>query len=675
MAIQLEIDGDFVDTGNESINMEIIGPYIQENFTKASGSYTFKLPATDSMKKKWKHIYDLNIDTPIDLKLPAKIYWGVVLFTAIAYLNKVSSDLFECVLQIQSGYFFDTLSEKKLNELDLEADRIQYINGSLQFQYPVDITKKYPDVNFACPFVYNELFYGSDFFKVTNYADGGSGGPNFYFPKQYPGYISNNNKTRHLRLYQGLPLYQNRLIFMPFLKYLIDKVFEESGYTYTSSFLSDEEIASLILYNPHAYEEEIPLPSDPGVFTFYDYDLKLNVPKITGRELITRIKNTFCLGIFPSTTSKTMAIKTMNEVLEDNSYIDWTSKLVIQENHVTHTKWNDKKYGVNLSISKFDESWMDKNLVDYTGYTYQGQVSAFGSLPSSAGEKDLYYLKSNVIPVHIIEWLGPDHSDYQAGLSNSTNGGVLGQDPFTNITVWKYAGNYYYKSTNAISDFIPNPLPTSDADCTQVYLEGFYKFNIPKAEWNFFARNVENFTVGDVTKDKVEITETASTIYPAIMSNPTDAVGAAWPGSYARTVKCPVAFHKGESFVSKYEGIFTDVCLLFYRGVAQDSIGGDYPFASADDTELDGTVVGDYTLYWHGTKGLYKKWWEKYANFLLTTYHVEFYFLLDVTDFLNLDLSKKIKVFDQRFFIDKLSFDLNNQVTDKILVKALMLKI
>lgn len=674
MAIQLEIDGDFVDTGEESINMEIIGPYIQENFTKASGSYTFKLPATDSIKKKWRHMYDLNIDTPIDLKLPAKIYWGVVLFTAVAYLNKVSNDLFECVLQIQSGYFFDTLSEKKLNELDLEADRIQYITSLPGgFLYPVDITKKYPDVNFACPFVYNELFYGSDYFKIINYASAYSP-PNFYFPKQYPGFISNNNKTRHLRLKQGIPLFQNRLILMPFLKYLIDKVFEESGYTYDSSFFSDEEIASLILYNPHAYEEETLLPPLPSFLYYYDYDLKLNVPKITGRELLTKIKNTFCLGIFPSTTSKTMKIKTMNEVLEDNSYVDWTLKLVVQPNHVTHTKWNDKKYGVNLSISKFDESWMDKNLFDYTGYVYQGEVSSFGSLPSSADEKDLYYLKSNVIPVHIVEWLGPDHSDYSPGLSNSFNGG-LSQDAFTNITVWKYDNKYYYKSTNAISDFIPTPLPTSDADCTEVYLEGFYKYNIPNDEWNFFARNVENFTIGDVNKESVEITETASTIYPAIMSNPTDAVGAAWPGSFARTVKCPVAFHKGESFVAKYEGVFKDVCLLFYRGVAQDSLGDDYPFASADDTDMEGTEVGDYTLYWHGEKGLYKKWWEKYANFLLTTYHVEFYFLLDINDFLDLDLSKKIKVFDQRFFIDKLSFDLNNQVTDKILVKALMLKI
>jgi len=56
--------------------------------------------------------------------------------------------------------------------------------------------------------------------------------------------------------------------------------------------------------------------------------------------------------------------------------------------------------------------------------------------------------------------------------------------------------------------------------------------------------------------------------------------------------------------------------LLHYHDVQEDSAGNEYPLATHHQTNYAGESLGDYTLNWKSTEGLYNRFWEKYVSLL-----------------------------------------------------------
>jgi len=57
--------------------------------------------------------------------------------------------------------------------------------------------------------------------------------------------------------------------------------------------------------------------------------------------------------------------------------------------------------------------------------------------------------------------------------------------------------------------------------------------------------------------------------------------------------------------------------LVFYRGLQPDLQGNDYPYATNGRTNVRGDQVGDWSLSWSGTGGLYETWWQEFVRLMV----------------------------------------------------------
>lgn len=74
--------------------------------------------------------------------------------------------------------------------------------------------------------------------------------------------------------------------------------------------------------------------------------------------------------------------------------------------------------------------------------------------------------------------------------------------------------------------------------------------------------------------------------------------------------------------------------LIFFAGI---STGLGKPAFGSIETE-------NYSLSWHGEKGMYEKWWKSWARFEQRTFPVKFKVSFGIAELLNLDWSKKYRI-------------------------------
>lgn len=98
--------------------------------------------------------------------------------------------------------------------------------------------------------------------------------------------------------------------------------------------------------------------------------------------------------------------------------------------------------------------------------------------------------------------------------------------------------------------------------------------------------------------------------------------------------------------------------LLFNRGFPLNSHGSGYPYAAYNDKAWNNvTIPGtNYTLEWDGTKGLYNNFWKQYAEFITTTRIAIFKAQFSLTDILEFDFTKKIRIKSNEYLCKKLKY-------------------
>jgi hypothetical protein len=111
---------------------------------------------------------------------------------------------------------------------------------------------------------------------------------------------------------------------------------------------------------------------------------------------------------------------------------------------------------------------------------------------------------------------------------------------------------------------------------------------------------------------------------------------------------------------------------LFYRGMKacdvkiaegnETYIPGEYPFGSSHNYDYQGNKVGNYSLAWNAEDGLYNKFWSNWLLFLKNTKPIKVKLNLSVDDIINLDLTGKIRLHNQLYFIDELEFEVSDKI-------------
>ena len=102
---------------------------------------------------------------------------------------------------------------------------------------------------------------------------------------------------------------------------------------------------------------------------------------------------------------------------------------------------------------------------------------------------------------------------------------------------------------------------------------------------------------------------------------------------------------------------------VFYRGKVngKDDQGYwdvPYPFGTSGNKDPQGNTIGTLQLKWKGANGLYKTYWKEWLQFINQTTAYTFEILLSLTDLINIDLTKQIKIGNNFYLIKNITVDL-----------------
>ncbi len=186
----------------------------------SSYSKTITLPDTKLNRATFQYIFGLNSDSTFDATKKSKawilrdtviVFEGYIQLTSITYDRNLGKNEYEVVIYADNDTLFKTIGEKYLTELDLNQYDHFYQPSSIVNSWNSDYTNGYyyPLMDYAYPLDYSLV------------SASGSG------------------TTSSLSVYNFSPA--------AYLKPVMDQIFIEAGYSYTSNFFNSDFYKNLII--------------------------------------------------------------------------------------------------------------------------------------------------------------------------------------------------------------------------------------------------------------------------------------------------------------------------------------------------------------------------------------------------------------------------------------------
>lgn len=208
----------------------------------------------------------------------------------------------------------------------------------------------------------------------------------------------------------------------------------------------------------------------------------------------------------------------------------------------------------------------------------------------------------------------------------------------------------------------------------------FYKARIERVDpylfwvyWDFYSVMLHDLPYANYAKDIDS--KNSQTVNDDYVEDLTHIMG------NVRKINVPHIFEKGnsEEFSLGYQK--APLRLLFYWGLKQGFLQTDpgnperipptpatyassssdneaYPFASIDNFDMDGNQLGDYALRWNGQYGLYENFWKEWLEFKNQSKPFTMKVVLPISEILQIDILKKIRIKESVFFIDRIKTDI-----------------
>lgn len=204
----------------------------------------------------------------------------------------------------------------------------------------------------------------------------------------------------------------------------------------------------------------------------------------------------------------------------------------------------------------------------------------------------------------------------------------------------------------------------------------YYRYNLTTHEWELYAEDLYPFVSNNQLSElKTGVSPLFTIEYPWTWISRPDTVpfDVKWLLPYTKQPGNLLPTDRNEE-PHRY---------MFYRGMKacdvkveegdEVYIPGEYPFGSSHNYDYQGNKVGNYSLAWNAEDGLYNKFWRKWLEFLKNTKPVKVKLNLSLDDILNLDLTGKIRINNQLYFIDELEFEVSDKI-DNCIAKLFIIK-
>ena len=667
---------------------------IQGNYT-----FPFNVPATD------KNIKIFGFANLIENPDKTAEYPCIVLADGVKFsdgklviTNSTSKNFSGHILVGLSGM---AVMDKKLSEIDLGGDRTMGANTTEVINHAnAVVLQTYPDAHYTFPPHFNDKFYGDaqannpDFQNVVNK----------YNPFTQS-FIANTDN--------GIdPINQNNLVPFPFLMYILQKGFEEEGWTISGDFVNDDEMKQLIIYNT------------------YSLDYKRGIDP-TEAHLV----GTPPFNLYPDFEKR----YPFNDITQgygnpEGAWNTTTNEYTVQSAGIHHIEANLAATIIHLSLTvsylyleiRFDGAAIaSKTIVmpSFTGVNFTDQVKISRTMSAGdIGKKITVYIRTNSY-----------NSLFKTIIGNFKTGSLIITNRANNINTYARTLNlqnhvpdmkfsellntinklnltysydfskktvyidYVKKSiTNPIIDFTEKASP--DYEIVHEERPGYtFNYTFPSSDdlvTNNFSKIDPNKFIGEYAKyaDLPTAINDADVAFVINRNKYYTVLTGAWiplcdnyfdyivgDGKTMIKPKLSTLFIKGVSLFGvqslipevKENGSSVafnmsinrpDLRLLFYRGMIAGSGGNLYPYATSTRYNWAGIAIADYELRWDGDYGIYKLFWELWIVPYMKSFIVKKTLHLNIVDLLNININDKKRIKYQTYIIKSMSVSVGENI-------------
>ena len=382
--LQLYSNNQQLDISGVSFNLTRKNPLFL-NTLEGDYVYDLRLPLTDNNKKYFiRFLNRLESDIAPPNPFVEIFFNGIKVFDGNYILKNIKNEIGGSIA-CGSGNFFSLIKDKYLDEIDYGS--ISFINNpSEAFEY-IDSTAwmNYPDCNFVFPYCY--AF------------------PHSYLPEGTEGYVDKDKFNIWDPVTESyFPITPSGIrIIVPFLflRFIIKKLFMETGYTVDDRFFApNEDLSRLLVFNN--YNANIGIPDDEEnnkigyVSTIIKLVLNRHVPHILISDFISDLQNLFNCRFYFNQHIKRVSILNGTSILLDTFYTDLTGKTINQ----FESEFNN--YNGFYHEIKNDEDDMAftyyylENNKDFFENNFGGSVNTIQELPNPPLSFILYYVESEL---------------------------------------------------------------------------------------------------------------------------------------------------------------------------------------------------------------------------------------------------------------------------------------
>jgi hypothetical protein len=360
--LSLKINGTPVDLPSDfSFTMNLKSPLFGDT---GSYSYPFRIPATPRNKiiLKFPH-REAGTNDPF-IYLPAVFEWnGITLFSGNARLKAVNSNYYEGAVFDANGNFYFELRNRKLNSVDMggmsfadEAAAIEYFSNTPRGYYPT-----YP-ITFP-------LFNNPEYFDPPTELEELK-----FYNYQY------HNNPAFFQLLTTNGLERTVMIPMLYLKYVINKLFENLGYSLNDQMFSTHaDFNRLVLFNQtncNNAGNNVPVRV-PLDYRVTELVFNYHVPRVLINDFLTGLQQYFGFGMFVNSVSQTVKFIPLKNIILATDYVEFSKNITS-----VGKEYEARPGGYLLTMAIEDDYLKEiRDIDERTMQLFGGSVPSYVDLP------------------------------------------------------------------------------------------------------------------------------------------------------------------------------------------------------------------------------------------------------------------------------------------------------
>lgn len=374
--LQIKINNEFLDLGEFSVTFELLNPIFND---VGSFSYPFTLPASPGNLKKLNFPGRLHSNLISNHSTDVSLYLnGLMWKRAKLIVREVDDKKIKVNLGVGEGYFYNTIKDLKLTDIDLGGNRqtSDYLNPNQFTIFDNVYDKNFPEVDFTIfPFSAPNFHSKKSFYNT--------------WLNQTNGIINrwNTNQPEPVGYFTGG---LSTFVTFPFLNYILRQIALQTNISISdNTFYSDPFLRQLVLFKLFSINENIGNQQLGDVLrTSPTFNLAHGLPEISLSDFLQKLKM-FNAHVFFDDQKNSLNLLLFKDIY--NSDPEVFDSLPYRQNLINPIEYDGFEMKYDLDSS---DDFIEDHFKEISQFNYKGSIPTFFELPPTSEENDLYFIEA-----------------------------------------------------------------------------------------------------------------------------------------------------------------------------------------------------------------------------------------------------------------------------------------